>query len=97
MGIKQKALGLKGLRNIWKILGELFVGYLQTNNTSYSTILVFKKTLKFNGSVRGPYGFWEAHAAFSGPQINQSNCEFQSCYAMNESYSPTAGFNPIVY
>ena len=32
---------------------------------------------------RGPYGFWEVHTALDGPRLNQSNCEFHSCYTIN--------------
>ena len=31
---------------------------------------------------RGPYGFWEVHTALDGPRLNQSNCEFHSCYTI---------------
>ena len=31
---------------------------------------------------RGPYGFWEVHTASDGPRLNQSNCEFHSCYTI---------------
>ena len=33
---------------------------------------------------RGPYGFWEVHTALDGPRLNQSNCEFHSCYTIIE-------------
>ena len=35
---------------------------------------------------RGPYGFWEVHTALDGPRLNQSNCEFHSCYTINIYY-----------
>ena len=44
VGIKQKNIWTKGLKNFWKIFGELLVMYLQTNCESYlnkySTIFV---------------------------------------------------------
>ena len=37
---------------------------------------------------RGPYGFWEVHTALDGPRLNQSNCEFHSCYTIIACFSP---------
>ena len=40
---------------------------------------------------RGPYGFWEVHTALDGPRLNQSNCEFHSCYTIITTITSVLG------